>query len=90
MITESKITLRGKKLSDALEDYAWHSDRELAELDAAPLLTTPFPDYLPGYACELRYPSPYKRAFSIETGDGRHIGNCAYYNQPHPSEDADR
>jgi len=80
MITGSKITLREKKLSDTLEDYAWHSDRELAELDAAPLLTTPFPDYLPDYACELHYPSPLKRAFSIETGDGRHIGNCAYYN----------
>ncbi len=80
MITGSKIKLREKRLSDAMEDYAWHTDRELAELDAAPLLTTPFPDYLPDYACELHCPSPFKRSFSIETEDGKHIGNCAYYN----------
>jgi len=80
MITGTKIKLRKKRLADAADDYAWHADHELAELDAAPLLTIPFTEYLPNYACDLRYPSPHKRSLAIETLDGKHIGNCAYYN----------
>jgi len=80
MITGTKIKLRDKKLADALDDYAWRIDPELAELDATPLLTSAFDEYLADYACELRYPSPTRHSFAIETLDGKHIGNCVYYN----------
>ena len=40
MIIGSKVILRGKKLADAPDDYAWQTDPELAHLDAAPLPTT--------------------------------------------------
>ena len=79
MIAGSKIKLRGKRLADAPDDYAWQTDPKLAQLDAAPLPTISFPRYLADYASELRYPSPIRHRFAIETLKGEHIGNCTYY-----------
>ena len=80
MIIGSKIKLRDKRLADALDDYTWRTDLELAQLDAISPLTTTFPQYLSGYARELRYPTSGRREFAVETLDGNHIGNCAYYD----------
>ena len=79
MIIGSKVILRAKRLADAQDDYAWQTDAELAQLDAVPLLTTPFSQYLSEYTSELYYPSLTRHRFAIETLDGKHIGNCAYY-----------
>jgi len=80
MIVGVKTKLRGKRLADAPSDYAWQTDPELAELDAAPLRAITFPQYLAEYASELRYPSFIRHRFAIETLDGEHIGNCTYYD----------
>jgi RimJ/RimL family protein N-acetyltransferase len=79
MIAGSKIKLREKRLADAPNDYAWQIDPELAQLDAAPLPTITFPQYLADYASELHYPPPIRHRFAIETLEGEHIGNCIYY-----------
>ena len=80
MITGTKIKLRDKRLADALDDYTWRTDPELTQLDATQLLKATFPQYLSGYAIELRYPSLNRQPFAVETLDGKHIGNCVYYN----------
>jgi len=80
MISGSKIKLRDKRLSDARNDYQWQTDPELTRLDAVPLLTTSFPQYLLDYTDELRYLISTRHRFAIETLDGKHIGNCVYYN----------
>lgn len=80
MIIGSKVKLRDKRLADAQDDYTWSKDCELARLDAALPLSVSFPQYLSDYTSELRYPSSGKYRFAIETLDGRHIGNCLYYN----------
>jgi len=80
MIIGSKIKLRDKRLDDALDDYTWQTDPELTQLDAAPRLTIMFSQYLADYASELRYPSPTRHRFAVETLDGKHIGNCTYYD----------
>ena len=80
MISGSKIELRDKRLADALDDYTWRTDPELAQLDAAPLLTITFPQYLSEYTNELRYLFFARQPFSIQTLDGKHIGNCVYYD----------
>lgn len=80
MIIGNKVVLRDKRLADAQDDYSWQTDPELAELDAAPVLTTLFAHYLASYAKELRRPQPNKHRFSIDTLDGKHIGNCSYYS----------
>ncbi len=80
MIIGSKVIFRDKRLADAQDDYTWQTDPELAQLDAAPLITAPFPQYLSDYASELCYPPPTRHRFTVETRDGKHIGNCVYYN----------
>jgi len=80
MIFGNKVILREKRLADARDDYSWETDRELAELDAAVPVSATFSQYSSDYASELRYPAPTSRRFAIETLDGKHIGNCAYYN----------
>jgi len=80
MITSKKIRLRQKRLADAIDNYAWLTDPELTQLDAAPLLKATFAQYLSVYREELSYPSPKRCAFAIETAAGKHVGNCSYYD----------
>jgi len=79
MISGDKVKLREKRLADARDDYAWLTDAELAELDAATLPTTTFPQYLADYTSDLRYPPTIRHQFAILTREGKHIGNCTYY-----------
>jgi len=80
MITGSKVILRDKKLADAQEDYAWQSDPELARLDAVRPLKITFPQYLSAYTSTLCHSPAGRHQFAIETIDGKHIGNCAYFD----------
>lgn len=80
MIISSKVRLRDKRVADARDDYRWQTKPELVRLDATSLLTITFPQYISGYTFELYHPSPSRREFAIETLDGKHIGNCTYYN----------
>jgi RimJ/RimL family protein N-acetyltransferase len=67
-------------MSDAREDYAWQTDPELAQLDAALVLKMSFKQFLSEYTFELCYPTSNRYEFAIETLSGEHIGNCVYYN----------
>ncbi len=80
MIVGSKVILRDKRLADAGNDYAWATDPELAQLDAAPLVTTTFSQYLSDYAHGLHSLLPISHRFAVNTLDGKHIGNCSYYD----------
>ena len=88
MITGRKVKLRDIRMSDARMDYVWRTDPELARLDATPLLTIPFANFLLDYASALRFTLTRHR-FAIETLDGSHIGNCMYYNINDTSDEAE-
>lgn len=75
-----KVVLREKSLSDAEDDYGWRTDKELATLDATRPLRMSFNDFLRYTREEIDYPSPRSRRFAIDTHDGKHIGNCMYYD----------
>jgi RimJ/RimL family protein N-acetyltransferase len=77
---ESKIILRPKRLSDAKEDFAWQTDPELAKLDAADPLDITYQQYFSEYTFELCYPTSGRYEFGLDSPDGKHIGNCVYYN----------
>ena len=79
MINGNKVTVCHKSLTDAVDDYIWQTDPELAHLTATQTLTTGFMEYLLGYSKQLRHCQPIKYQFAIKTRDGKHIGNCAYY-----------
>ena len=75
-----KVVLREKVLSDAEDDYAWRTDEELATLDATRPLRMAFNDFVRYTREEIDYPSPRSRRLAIDTLDGKHIGNCMYYD----------
>jgi len=80
VITGDKVRLCPKRLGDAARDYAWRTDPELARLDASSPLTIKFIQYLAKYACQLGRSWRKRNQFAIDTLDGEHIGNCAYYS----------
>lgn len=79
VLVSDKIRLRPKLLKDAINDYRWRKDVELCLLDATSPILISFEEYFRAYAEEVKYPSQGRR-FAIETLDGRHIGNCAYFS----------
>ncbi len=79
-IKGEKVILREKRLEDAENDYKWRSDPELATFDGVPPLRMSLNSYLSVFREELRYPSRRHRTLAIEDYDGRHIGNCMYYD----------
>lgn len=87
-LSGQKVVLREKNLSDAAQDYLWRADPELARLDAVIPLTMPFAQYFLNYAEELKYLESGRR-FAIEDLDGKHIGNCMYYDVDEESGDAE-
>jgi RimJ/RimL family protein N-acetyltransferase len=79
VLTGNKVKLRPKHLQDATNDYSWRQDFELCRLDAAPPIRCSFEEFLQNYLEDLhRLNQSYR--FAIETLDGRHIGNCSYFN----------
>lgn len=80
VIKTGKVIIRERSLSGAWNDYTWETDPELAQLDAVPMITITFPDYLSDYIRDLRTPHPTSRRFALDTVEGRHIGNCSFYN----------
>ena len=89
IITGNKVVLREKRLSDALNDYTWQTDPELSQLDASLPVAVDFPQYLSYYATELHYPASPRCRLAVETLDGKHIGNCVYYNINDPKGEAE-
>lgn len=80
VINGNRIVLRDKTLEDARDDYTWECDPELARLDATSPVKCTFARYRSDYAEELRIHYSASCRFAIDTIDGKHIGNCAYYN----------
>ena len=67
-------------MGDAEADYSWRIDPELANLDATRPVTLTFTEYLRYHRDDVNYPSPWSVRMAIDTLDGRHIGNCMYYD----------
>lgn len=80
MLKGEKVILREKQIGDAAADYAWKRDAEIAHLDATVPIEISFSRYLLEYREELRYYDSRRRRFAIETLDGKHVGNCSYYD----------
>lgn len=89
MISGRKVVLRDKRLSDARSDYKWKKDPELAYLDAAPQLSGSFAQFLLNYTSDLHLSRPTGRQFAIETPEGKHIGNCGFYDISHTRGEAE-
>jgi RimJ/RimL family protein N-acetyltransferase len=80
VLTGQRVVLREKRLSDAANDYAWRSDPELARYDAALPLKLSFREFTLYYTEQLRSLKEDRRWFAVDTLNGKHIGNCMYYD----------
>jgi len=80
VVSGAKVRLREKKLSDVRNDYRWQADPELARLDAAPVLIMSFSLYLLDYATSLHQSQFNRFPLAVETHEGKHIGNCTFYD----------
>lgn len=88
LLTGNKVKLRPKHLQDAANDYSWRHDIELCNLDAAPPILCSFEEFLDNYLEDLHHLNQSYR-FAIETLDGRHIGNCSYFNLDESKKEAE-
>ena len=79
-IKGKRIILRNKRIEDAEDDYAWRTDEELARLDATKPLKMTFREFKSFSKDELGYKNPSSKRFALDTSEGRHIGNCMYYD----------
>jgi RimJ/RimL family protein N-acetyltransferase len=76
-----RVRLREKALGDVDKDYLWHKDPELARLDATYPTTLTFEEYKNEYPFQLKASkTSLRHIFAVETLEGQHIGNCAYYD----------
>ena len=75
-----KVALREKRIEDALDDYTWRVDEELARLDATRPLKMAYNDFLKYSQEEIDFPNSRSKRFGIDDLTGKHIGNCMYYD----------
>ena len=79
-IKGERVIIREKRIADVPEDYAWRVDEELARLDATRPLNMAYDAFLRYSEEELAFPNPRSKRLAIDTHDGKHIGNCMYYD----------
>jgi RimJ/RimL family protein N-acetyltransferase len=75
-----RSVVRRKRLSDAVDEFRWRSDPELAHFDASRPVQAPFENYERNWSFDYRFTDMSQRSFAIEDEQGRHIGNVMYYN----------
>ena len=79
-ISGKRIVLREKQIEDIKDDYAWRTDAELAELDATRPLNMSYNDFDRYSQEEISMPGVRSKRLGVDTVDGRHIGNCMFYD----------
>ena len=75
------VRIRERTSADALDEYRWRRDPDLAKFDASDPLTMPFSDYVRLFERELATVDPTRHAFALEAPDGCHVGTIMYYNR---------
>ena len=79
-IRGEKVILRDKRTDDTPDDYAWRKDEDLARLDATRPINMSYEEYLRYAVDELELGGKWSHRLAIDTLDGKHIGNCMYYD----------
>ena len=79
-IEGSLTNIRTKKIQDLELDYKWRTDPLLCALDATVPITISSKNFISRETDDLKYPVPWSEKFAVETKEGKHIGNCMYYD----------
>ncbi len=78
-----RVTLRRRTPADALDEYRWNRDPEIARQHGQPPITRPFTEFLAEFERDLRIVDSTRDSFAIEDEVGAHIGTAAFYNGNH-------
>lgn len=78
--TTPQVRLRHKHRSDALNDFLWRRDPEIARFDGALPLARTFSEFLEYFERTLLFADPERRMLAIETSESMQIGNIMFYN----------
>ena len=76
----TRVVVREKDMSDISDDYDWRTDAELAELDATRPLGMSYNDFYRYSKEDFTLPSLRSKRLAIDTTEGKHIGNCMFYD----------
>jgi RimJ/RimL family protein N-acetyltransferase len=76
----ARVVLREKDMSDVSDDYEWRTDAELAKLDATRPLGMSYDEYYRYSKEDLTMASMRSKRLAIDTIEGKHIGNCMFYD----------
>lgn len=78
------VRIRAKLHSDALDDFQWRRDPEMARFDGALPIESTFSQFLQRFEHDLTFNGHDRQLFALESPEGEHIGNIMWYN---PSPD---
>lgn len=84
-----EFVIRPRVESDLVNDYAWRRDPALARYEGQPPLAISFDDYVARTELEVAFHSGSHESFSIDDGDGDHVGSIMYYNASPGRESAE-
>jgi len=89
LVTAGWIWLRHQQATDALDNFRWRTDPEIARFDGGPPMELAFSDFVARFEYDLRFPTTERRAFAIETAEGGHIGTVMYYGADYAGQVAE-
>lgn len=89
LVRAARIVVRHRTSDDALDDFHWRRDPEIARFDAREPYPGSFSEFLGAYLAEVQLPDPSRAAFAVDTGTGIHIGSVMYYNVSAGGESAE-
>lgn len=78
------VRIRQKVRADALDDFQWRRDPEMARFDGTIPIEATFTQFLQRFEHDLTFNGHDRHLFAIDTAAGEHIGNLMWYN---PSRD---
>ncbi len=70
-------------MADAVDEYRWERDPELARFNGNIPSSRPFSEFLDEFERDLRIVDSTRETFAIETDAGDHIGSVSFYNGNH-------
>jgi RimJ/RimL family protein N-acetyltransferase len=80
LVDAGVLRIRLKRREDALDDFRWRRDPEVARFDGSEPLKSTFTDYLRQVEYDLSFVDPRRQVFSLDSPEGVHFGNIMYYN----------
>jgi len=85
----SRLRIRHKVHADAIDDFTWARDPEIARFNGTTPRDQTLAAFLAEFDYDLAFGPPTRRQFAIESVDGVHIGTVMFYNASYADASAE-